>query len=302
MIGIVRCTDHLSTIDAEDNHATSSALNDDNLVAVYATNSTVDAPSVPAVADSSTVSGEAEAVGGESSSDNTVNPPRLLVVNQHLFRPATVLILGDSFIRRVKEYSYRTFGPYSNLGFHYNVANVCWYGIGGLTLTGLRNNHMHAIYDSRPDVVFIHLGSNDLTCPHADPLDLGFMLEELVNDLFDSHVKQVIVSQMLFRNRRGVPVRMSTDDYNRRITLFNHFNKLTFNVNTCPAARFWFHIGLWNQQVTTLAHDGVHLNARGNKNFLRSIRGAVIQGVSRARPNLTLPQVTAPYVPAIREW
>ena len=219
-----------------------------------------------------------------------------LNVQNHLFRPATILIVGDSFIRRVKEYATRSFGPYHNLGIDYDIANVVWYGVGGLTIRGHRNNHQEQLFQIRPDIVYIHLGSNDLTCSHTDAEDLGALLEDLVDDFLDGGAKQIVVSQLIFRKKRGLPRSMSEEDYNHKISVYNYFNKISYNANASPEVRYWYHRGLWNEKHTSLTHDGVHLNSRGNRNFLRSIRGGILQAINRARPQLRILQAPQPVV------
>ena len=40
---------------------------------------------------------------------------------------------------------------------------------------------------------------------------------------------------------------------------------------------YWRHRGFWRCKSRFLARDGVHLNSRGNYNFFRSVRGAVLR-------------------------
>ena len=65
-----------------------------------------------------------------------------LLAQHFMYRPATVLILGDSFIKRLQCYSFNKFGQYDNLGLHYQMANVQWHGVSGLTLRKLQEDHM----------------------------------------------------------------------------------------------------------------------------------------------------------------
>ena len=229
-----------------------------------------------------------------------INPSLPLNTQHHLYRPATVLMLGDSFVRRLQEFATREYGAYDNLGLHYQVANVFWHGIGGIMVDTLRADRLRQFYsimnEIKPDVVFLHIGSNDLTCSRKTPEMVGDSIDQLCGDLMASGVKQLVVSQLAFRKKKGVPRRMDLDDYNRRITILNYYNKVYHNPSSTPECRYWFHKGLWNPQVCTICHDGTHFNNRGNKHFYRSVRGAVMQAIGRARPQLALPQAARPVV------
>ena len=293
MIGIVKHTDHKlwceDTIEARPStlFETGEEIFEDLTSAMMTTTSS---------AVEETPAGEGNGEGDRTPPSFPSQPLNLLPTN---YRPATVLIMGDSFVRRLRDYATRRFGPYNNLGLDYNVAMVNWYGIGGMTIHGFRLNHMESVYNIRPDVAMIHLGSNDLCCPRRSALDAGEEMEDLVHDLMDMGVHQVIISQVVFRKGRGIP--NHTRDYNRKVTVFNFYNKLAYNPNQSSRARFWYHRGLWNQQFTTLLHDSVHLNARGSKHFLRSVRGGIIQGINRARPNLVIPPLQGTR-PVVTSW
>ena len=224
-----------------------------------------------------------------------VNLPPSLVVHQHLFRPATILILGDSHVRRLMVYSDKQFGTYDNMGLHFQVANVNWYGIGGLTIERLRSSHYQIVTEVKPDIVYVHIGGNDLSCLYKSPEDVGEALEDLVADLHDSQVKQIVISQQLFRAGRGLPARM---DYNRKVTVYNYFNKITYNANASNIVRYWYHKGLWNRRYTMVDREGVHFNSRGNRLFYRSVRGALLQALARVRPLMAVPQVVQDAAPA----
>ena len=53
-------------------------------------------------------------------------------------------------------------------------------GIGGLTIRKLRAQHTEAVVNIKPDIVFIHLGSNDLTHYFKTPENMGSKMEDLV--------------------------------------------------------------------------------------------------------------------------
>ena len=68
----------------------------------------------------SMVQASGAAGGDEPPHDNSrdlVYPSRPLNLLQNQYIAATVLILGDSFIRRISDYANRCYGPYNNLEF-----------------------------------------------------------------------------------------------------------------------------------------------------------------------------------------
>ena len=292
MIGIVHATDH--QLVPKDPPQT--VLNEVNILPIHEPNNIREnGVDEPQTADSTTVmasgSGDGEGNGDENlppTGGANLTAGQSLRSMQHLYRPATILMIGDSYIRRLQDYENRCYGPYANLGFDFPVANVSWLGIGGMTVRRFRVCYMEQVHNVKPDIVFIHLGGNDLCCYYKTPEEVGEETELLVEDLLAMGVLQVVVSQQVFRHR-GFARSLSREDYNRKITVLNYFNKITYNPNANPNVRYWYHHGLWNKKYTTLCHDGVHLNSRGSKNFLRSIRGAMLQAVARARPQLALP-------------
>ena len=283
MIGIIRSFEEHSL------EETSSMLPKDRMTALNR----------PLVEDAS--SSESSAVDNSlvSSSSNGVPPPSArtaLQLQQHLYRPATIMMLGDSYIRRIRDYEARTYGNNANLGFDYPVANVYWHGVGGATVRKLRVDHLEYVYNVKPDIVFVHVGGNDLTAPYNSASDVGEELEDLVDDLLDMQVLQVVVSQQVYRYNRHMPI--SPRLYNEKVASFNYYNKLSYSplVPNNNNVRYWYHHGLWNRRYATISQDGVHLNSRGSKNFLRSIRGACLQAVARIRPQLILPPRLPPRV------
>ena len=201
------------------------------------------------------------------------------------YRPAIVLIIGDSFIRRLESWEHTSYGHYHNLGLMFEVAHIHWFGLGGLTARRLRRDFMSAITEIRPDVVVLQLGSNDL-CEQISSADWAAAdLQFLVQNIHASGAMQVILCQTLNRNRAGMPDHIADpDDYNRMVASMNANNRNAL-ANT-SYARFWHHRGLWNNARMVISRDGVHLNRYGNCLYFRNIRGAVLHGIRRARSNL----------------
>ena len=78
-----------------------------------------------------------------------------------------VLVLGDSFIRRLRQFVLNAPQNYS-VDFHFtHCAVIKWHGIGGRTVTKTVEHDLHVIKSFEPDIVLIQLGSNDLTSETA---------------------------------------------------------------------------------------------------------------------------------------
>ena len=77
-------------------------------------------------------------------------------------RPANVMVVGHSFVKRLSNFLNITFGFYNNLNMDYNICNVSWIARGGMKVIDMYNNHLHEIADLNIDVVFVDIGCNDL--------------------------------------------------------------------------------------------------------------------------------------------
>ena len=110
-----------------------------------------------------------------------------------------ILVLGDSFIRRLRTFVLDSPQKFS-VDFHLsNLAVIKWHGIGGRTVTKTAVQHdLHLIKSFKPDIVILQLGSNDLTSETA--LCVGASKEDFVRLLHDLyHVQVIYVCQTIMR-------------------------------------------------------------------------------------------------------
>ena len=119
-----------------------------------------------------------------------------------------VLVLGDSFIRRLRKFVLGS-PQHFNVDFHLsNFAVIKWHGIGGRTVTKTVQHDLHMIKSFKPDIVIVQLGSNDLTSETA--LRVGASKDDflrLLHDLY--HVQVIYVCKTVFGcvlNARGYSV------------------------------------------------------------------------------------------------
>ena len=192
-------------------------------------------------------------------------------------RPAQVLVFGHSFVRRLNRDLNKNKGSYHNLGLNYDFAEVHWLGIGGLGVKDARAEQLIVVEHLRPDVVYVELGTVDLSDLELGAEEVGSLLHELALDMLALGVKRVIIGQILFRDGKGIP--HDNPYFNQRVLLANQYLEAVLHPCNTLGTRFWKHKGLWQSQYPTLVKDGVHLNKLGTNRLYRSIRGAVIQEI-----------------------
>jgi lysophospholipase L1-like esterase len=135
------------------------------------------------------------------------------------YRPAQVLIMGDSFVRRLKEYEINTHGFYNNLNFDYRTCHIHWHGVGGREVPDIRYCDLKEVERIKPDLVFIQAGTNDLARADAGPEEVADEVYELANDVLGLGVKDVVIGQTIFRKGRGIPRRVPK--YNDKVVVNN---------------------------------------------------------------------------------
>ena len=97
-----------------------------------------------------------------------------------------VLVLGDSFIRRLRLFLSRD-SFHSSVDFKLSHrAFINWHGVGGRTVSKTLHLDLNAIESFRPEIVIMQLGSNALT--DSDPLHVGLAIEDFVRLLHDKVV------------------------------------------------------------------------------------------------------------------
>ena len=180
---------------------------------------------------------------------------------------ARVLILGHSFIRRLRDLITRSHGFSAQLGIQSPDFICKWHGVGGRTIAKVLQYDLGVVRDFGPDIIILQLGTNDLV--DNSPLTVGSALEHLVTLLHDAYkVDLICVCQTLLRSSSNVL-------FNKNVGLLSKYLKTV--LEPIPYAFFWSHRGFWRTKRPFLAGDGVHLNGRGQYKFYRSLRGAVLK-------------------------
>ena len=177
-----------------------------------------------------------------------------------------VLILGHSFIRRLREYIGRNVDLDANLHILEGI-ELKWHGVGGRTVHKTVQFDLTVVEKFMPDIVVLQLGTNDLS--HLPAVNVGSAIEDLtLLPLHDSlNVKCVCVCQTIYRT--GAPT------FNKNVILLNQYLKVV--LEPIPYAMFWSHKGFWRAKTNFMARDGIHLNRLGQYKLYRSLRGAVLR-------------------------
>ena len=195
----------------------------------------------------------------------------------------SVLIYGHSFIRRLNDYLVRRSGSFHNLGLDYGLALTQWFGLGGLSFDKALFQQMAVINLASPSILYVELGSNDLCFTFMSAQQVFQYVQHFVNTLNNIGVPQVILGQVI--ERRGVGIPLATPTYNRKVIDFNNLVRAAYS-NPNGRAFYWRHRGLWNPRRNVLCRDGIHLNRRGQERLYRSIRGAIIFGLTNLGVNM----------------
>ena len=165
----------------------------------------------------------------------------------------TVLILGQSFIKRLREDLESGFHGVAkpNFGLQGSVT-VHLFGVGGRTMSKVQKHDLHVVSLVAPDIVLLEIDTNDLS--HRAPELVGSSLEELVHVLLREFSVRVIGVCHV------IPHGMNCShfsDFNVKAGALNRY--LSVVLEPIPNVFSWYHKGFTNP-VQALLADGVHVN------------------------------------------
>lgn len=185
----------------------------------------------------------------------------------------TVLILGHSFVKRLKGNLEAGFDSRVNPNFNLRgSAFVHMFGVGGRTVSKLREHDLHVLTRLAPDVVILEIGTNDLF--QLGPEVVASEIEDFVSLLCEKFFVRVIgVCQLIPRGESCAG--------------FQSFNCKVPVLNQCVCALLehidnvfcWYHKGFSNPSSAPILQDGVHLDPRGQYYLYRSYRGAILKAL-----------------------
>ena len=191
------------------------------------------------------------------------------VSSTYLMALPRVLVLGDSFIRRLRQFVLGS-PQYFSVNCHLtHLAVIKWHGIGGCTVTKTVQHDLHVIKSFKPDIIIIQLGSNDLTSKTA--LHVGSSIDYFVRLLhYLYYVKVIYVCQTIMRQGQSAFIHKA-----KLLTKY-----LQVVLEPVPYAHLRGHRSFWRPSHNIYVRDGVHLNCGGQGKFYRSLRGAILGALS----------------------
>ena len=128
----------------------------------------------------------------------------------------------------------------------------------------------------KPDIVYLEIGTCDLTKLYIEGEDLGFQMRELIWQLTRLGVKKIIVGEVIPRIGNGIPY--AVPYFNYKVDAYNRFMRVEFDEEYQNTVYFWRHKKLWCSRKPVYS-DGTHLNRLGNRRLFRSIRAALIKAM-----------------------
>ena len=111
-----------------------------------------------------------------------------------------VLILGHSFIRRLRDFVVKNAPDYPlNLNLTDSVT-VQWHGVGGRIIAKVGQFDLGEVIRFQCDIVFLQIGTNDLVQRGMSPLTVGLAIEDFVRLLHDEY-------EVIFMSRYALVVK-----------------------------------------------------------------------------------------------
>jgi len=142
-----------------------------------------------------------------------------------------VLILGHSFIRRLREYVERSNNMDANLHIREGI-ELKWHRVWGRTIRKTVQIDRLVVKSFKPDIVILQLGTS--------PMNVCSAIEDLTRPLHDSlNVKCVCVCQTIYRTGAAT--------FKKHVILLNWCLKVL--QEPISYAIFWSHTGFWRAET-----------------------------------------------------
>ena len=189
----------------------------------------------------------------------------------------TILILGHSFVRRLKDDLAARFDARAAPNFHLpESGHVSLVGTGGRTVDKLNKYDLSLLVKYKQDIVILEIGTNDLST--LRPEIVGSKIDDLVQALRDQYKVRVIgVCQVINRN---IPRTLSPDsNFNVKAAVLRQY--LSVVLADQPGILLWEHKEFSRSDRSLLCLDGVHCNAQGQYCLYRSYRGAILKALAQ---------------------
>ena len=161
-----------------------------------------------------------------------------------------ICVVGDSHIRRIKRNLFNN--SLCEGKAHLN-------GFSGANIKRLDHSITPTLVEDRPDIVIIHIGSNDITHNAVDQIDVKDIVNCIINigkKCLSYGVKEVIISSIFIKKQFKLT---------RIIRQVNYLLR-----DQCKKNNFQF---ISNDNITrdVLWRDGLHLNSDGTYTFASNL-------------------------------
>lgn len=186
------------------------------------------------------------------------------------------VIFGHSYVRRLGE------ALAEHPEWHNGRPDLIWecVGVGGASLnpTAPENklifHHVHRLADMRPDVVFIHIGENDILTMNQDEIWRKIVqLVECVSAV--ARPRAVVIGQLTKFPAQG-EAGAKSKHINKRLKMYCHGEKYLSHNGGADVSVWKHRIGLFGpNRLRRYARDGVHLNSEAMREYAHSVGTAV---------------------------
>ena len=185
----------------------------------------------------------------------------------------SVLVLGHSFVKRLKRDLHSQFDPRAVRSFNLTgTATVHLHGVGGRTVAKLRSFDLHVVEQIAPDVVLLEIGTNDLV--DARPEVVGSEIESLVCHLLEVYKVPVVgVCHVIPRGQSH----HEAASFAERVEILQQYLEVV--LSPIPKVFCWLHQVFSHPGKDVYKPDGVHLNPAGQYHLYRSYRGAILRAL-----------------------
>ena len=184
------------------------------------------------------------------------------------------MILGHSFVRRLRGDLERQFDDRTKRDFDLQDVKVRLFGVGGRTVDKIMQYDLVNVSRFAPDIVILEIGTNDLC--NAPPETVGCQIDELVELLLNRFSVRVVGVCLVIKRAEAV--------FNEKIEMLNQYLSVVIDN---PNAFVWRHKRLDARGHEFLLEDGVHLNPHGQYSLYRSYRGAVLKAVKMLNKSIS---------------
>ena len=203
-------------------------------------------------------------------------------------RPASLAVIGHSFVRRLGEFVEGRHLPLSQRSAHQSKyvnlrlsgETVAFFGLGGAKLSGSKSIFSYLsdwIGPLRFKAVYFEMGSNDLCDPIISAETVARYILSAANFLVVGYeVKTVIVGQVTIRRCEPYP------GYNKKVKATNACLKYLINQRGDNSIMYASLRGLIKPELEKMFHsDGIHLSHMGNTRLTQGVRGAFIRALRK---------------------